>query len=334
MDVLENAPLVSVLVPSYNHERFVDDCIKSILDQTYPNVELIVCDDCSQDKTWEHLQALLPSMEQRLTATHISRNPTNFGLVENCNQLVRMSHGTYIKIIASDDMLMPDCLTNLVAFLRENKEYDLVYSNMASIAETSHHPLRKEDILRPISPIAPFSGKGLTRALCRHNFIGAPSVLIRRETFEKYGVFDPSYRSEDWQYWLRVSVHGNIGYLDACTVMYRQQASSTSRYAPTDKDRKRAKQNFADDEKLLLQYEAYCDAEAWQNFYLSRLGIAILLEDRQLAHSLATRMRTKNVPMPPKLGIKYVLLMYHLYRPVLDIVHKAKNLLGMQVAAS
>ena len=123
-------PLVSILVPSYNQEKFVKDCIESILSQDYQNIELLVCDDCSSDDTFHILQDCCSKLSEKLAKVVIMQNDHNLGLVGNCNKLLQYCQGDFIKIIAGDDMLLPRCISSMVAFLESHLECDLVYSKM------------------------------------------------------------------------------------------------------------------------------------------------------------------------------------------------------------
>ena len=80
----DNNPLVSVLIPAYNHEKYVQDAIKSIMEQTYQNIELIVIDDGSKDSTWQKIQDMKSECEKRFTRVHFEtkQNEGNGGYCE------------------------------------------------------------------------------------------------------------------------------------------------------------------------------------------------------------------------------------------------------------
>ena len=97
---IEN-PLVSVVIPCYNHEKFVQDCIQSVIDQTYPNIELIIIDDGSKDGSVEKIQEMIVACEQRFTRFEF-RHRQNKGLSATLNEALEWCNGVYLSAIASD----------------------------------------------------------------------------------------------------------------------------------------------------------------------------------------------------------------------------------------
>ena len=106
-------PLVSVVIPCYNHEKFVQDCIQSVIDQTYENIELIIIDDGSKDNSVKVIQELA----DKYGFTFIHR--PNKGLSATLNEGIRLSKGKYFSAIASDDILFLEKIEKL-------KEYKTV----------------------------------------------------------------------------------------------------------------------------------------------------------------------------------------------------------------
>src|SRR5438270_10375032 len=91
-------PLVSVLLPSFNHEAYVEQAIRSVLEQSYPAVELVVIDDCSSDRTGEVAAELA-----RAHGFTFAANPANLGLNATLEKALALSHGEYVSVLASDD---------------------------------------------------------------------------------------------------------------------------------------------------------------------------------------------------------------------------------------
>ncbi len=116
--------LISVTIPAYNHEKYIEECVRSIMTQTYRNIELLVIDDGSKDKTFEILQSLRPECEKRFVR-FVLETQENRGVYYTGNKLFRMAQGKYIYTIASDDVSKPDAIKRLHAFLEENPDYVL-----------------------------------------------------------------------------------------------------------------------------------------------------------------------------------------------------------------
>ena len=111
--------LVSVLVPVFNHENYIIECLESIEKQSYSSIELIILDDGSSDESFRLAQSWLKVHRERFVRSAISTQP-NRGIPATFNTLVRSSHGRYIYLIASDDIALPDALAQLVEFYETN----------------------------------------------------------------------------------------------------------------------------------------------------------------------------------------------------------------------
>lgn len=116
--------LVSVLIPAYNHEKYVQETIKSIINQTYKNIELIVVNDGSKDSTWEKIQEMKEECEKRFNRVYFETKE-NEGTTLTLNRLLDIAKGDYIYIIASDDLAKENAITKEVGFLEKNKGYAL-----------------------------------------------------------------------------------------------------------------------------------------------------------------------------------------------------------------
>ncbi|MDD2735995.1 MAG: glycosyltransferase family A protein [Desulfuromonadaceae bacterium] len=125
-------PLVSVIVPCFNRESFIAETILSVLEQSWPNIELIVVDDGCTDGS----RAVLESFGERLTILeHPGR--ANKGQSAAINLGLLHSTGEYLAILDSDDLFVPDKIKKQVRFLEDNQEVGLVYSNCMYIDENS-----------------------------------------------------------------------------------------------------------------------------------------------------------------------------------------------------
>jgi alpha-1,3-rhamnosyltransferase len=113
--IAEDKPRVSVLIPAYNHEKFVEDAILSVVNQSYgfENIELIVTDDCSSDNTVEKLQRLQQQYGFRLILHH-----KNIGVSSTLNEMILLASSIYITSFASDDVMVPDRIQNQIRFYK------------------------------------------------------------------------------------------------------------------------------------------------------------------------------------------------------------------------
>ena len=117
--------LVSVIIPAYNHEKYVQETIKSIINQTYENIELIIVDDGSLDNTWYKIQEMKEICEKRFSRV-VFETKQNEGTCKTLNRLINLSKGEYIYLIASDDIAKPIAIEKELEFLSSAPEYALV----------------------------------------------------------------------------------------------------------------------------------------------------------------------------------------------------------------
>ena len=114
-----NQPLVSVVIPCYNHEQFVQDCIQSVIDQTYENIELIIIDDGSKDNSIQKIQEKITVCEKRfVNFKFIYRK--NKGLCATLNEAILLCSGKYLSLIASDDQMLPEKTSIQVEYMNSD----------------------------------------------------------------------------------------------------------------------------------------------------------------------------------------------------------------------
>jgi glycosyltransferase involved in cell wall biosynthesis len=210
-----HTPLVSVIIPNYNYEHYLAECIQSVLDQTYPHLECIVVDDGSTDGS-AALVTRLAEKDQRLKLVRKS----NGGLSSARNEGLRQAVGEYISFLDSDDKWENGKIEHQLEVFK-NTACDVVFSNFSYWYE---HGIKRSTAAPPRITIY---------ELIRENCIAgsASSVMITREVFEKTGFFDTNLRSaEDLDYWTRIAFHNfRFEFCPHYDVYLRQHGSSMSR---------------------------------------------------------------------------------------------------------
>lgn len=117
---MKDQGLVSVCLPAYNDEKYVGECIESIINQTYSNIEIIVCDDCSTDRTY----SILESYAERYGNITLLRNSINLGIARTRNKTIKAASGDYIALMDSDDLCMPTRIENqLHSIIKNNANF-------------------------------------------------------------------------------------------------------------------------------------------------------------------------------------------------------------------
>ena len=205
-------PLVSVIVPSYNHEAYIEECILSIVNQTYQNIELIVIDDGSKD----HSREILKRLQKQYGFVLVFQE--NQGVSKTMNKAIRQyAHGKYITGSASDDFLMLDKIEKQVRFLEENPYYDMVFGKVYMVDE-------KSQIINNVKIFEPFDEpvKQIPfELLIENNRIPAPSIMFRKDIWEKCGGYSEDTIIEDFDLWLKIACVGKIAYVNDYFAYYR-----------------------------------------------------------------------------------------------------------------
>ena len=231
MSKMKVTPLVSFIIISYKHEKYIADCLESVLGQTYSNMEILYIDDASHDGTFEKAYVYQERLLRKYKRVEFIENALNIGLIKNLNKLVGMCRGKYVKFLAADDFMIDSGIEKMVDFMECHPENDMLFSNGIVGDENIHYPLLRIDCYSSIYSSIPLSGEKLFDPLYQEDFISAPSVMIRKSAYERVGLYDESIGIEDWDFFLRLAQKGSIGYLNAPTVMYRMLSDSLSHSA-------------------------------------------------------------------------------------------------------
>ncbi|MFK8265479.1 glycosyltransferase family 2 protein [Capnocytophaga cynodegmi] len=181
---------ISVLIPTYNVEKFVEQALRSVMNQTYSNLEIIIVDDCSTDNTYE----ILTKIAEEDDRIKLLRNETNLKIAETLNLALKQSTGKYIVRMDGDDISHPERINILYIFLKNNPDIKLVGSNYSFIDEENNSI--KKEVLQPetfqtIKKVAMYSSPVL------HIW------MTYRDIYTKYG----NYRMagvEDYDFVLRL----------------------------------------------------------------------------------------------------------------------------------
>jgi glycosyltransferase involved in cell wall biosynthesis len=218
-------PLVSAIVVCYNHARFVVECLEGVKAQNYPNLELIVNDDASRDDSAAVIQAWLAknSIPHRFL-----RQEVNQGICRSANHALSLARGKYISGIAADDVWLPGKLRTQVEIMEKLPEkVGVVYSDALQMDENGR--LLPEKFIHSHRRFETMPAGNIHNILWEGNFIPAMTTLIRRDCFEKVGMYDESLYVEDWDIWLRISRCFEFAYSDEISAKYRLVSTSMVR---------------------------------------------------------------------------------------------------------
>lgn len=307
-------PLVSIIIPCYNHEAFLDDCLGSILAQTYPNIELLICDDCSPDNSYEKIMSYREELEKKFNNVIILKNEVNLGVTKNVNRMLKLAKGEFVKTIASDDCMAPDAISEMAHFLIENSQIDVVVSNGIKVPEEQRYPNFSGDVIYNALP--DFSADGFFIRVAQCNQISAPAAMVRMSVYEKFGLYDENVKVEDFEYWLRVLKQNEttFAFLDKKLIYYRINQNSMSSMTVNANLAKRRRIIHISEIESLNKYSDFFEKNTFCDIVLSRTlaerGFAVVNHlfdyEKELAKEINHFFDVNKLPF--KMALKYRLI--------------------------
>jgi glycosyltransferase involved in cell wall biosynthesis len=207
-------PLISIVLPVHNGEGYLAKALDSCLEQTYEDWELIIVDDCSTDNTPDIIKAYC-ERDQRIGEI---RNLSNLKLPASLNVGFHQARGDYLTWTSDDNRYRPDALEQMIQYLQQDPDIGIVYADYDKI-----------------------DGKGSVVQECRlktPDFLAVGNIiracfLFHRRVHEKVGDYRTDlFTAEDYDYWLRCSIHFRFGHLGKCLYQYRIHEQSLSKKYP------------------------------------------------------------------------------------------------------
>jgi glycosyltransferase involved in cell wall biosynthesis len=204
----DTLPLVSIITPAYNRASYLDETIRSVLEQDYPRIEYIVLDDGSTDNTREVLE--------KYTGRLIWETHPNMGEHRTVNKGWSMAHGEIVAVVNSDDTLLPGAVSTAVAFMQAHPDILVAYPDWNFIGPDSefisHVQVPEYDYLYMLKHY--------------HSIVGG-GAFIRRKAFELAGMRDPDFKYvADFEYWLRLGLYGKFARIPKTLATWRVHPGS------------------------------------------------------------------------------------------------------------
>lgn len=315
--------LVSVVVPCYNHEKYVKETIESIINQTYKNIELIVIDDGSKDNSVEAIKEMIPACEKRFPRFEF-RHRENKGLSATLNEMVDWAEGKYFTGCASDDILLPSKISLLVEKLENlDDSYSVAFGDAIFIDDNSNEVFidRKTGeytteengykfFLDYYTFERDFDYKdeksfGSYKTLLAGNYLPAMSYVIKLDKIREVGAWTSGNTIEDWEMWLKLSKNYKFAYIDEPVAFYRWHDSNTCKTMKFELVR--------DSLQLLEEEKNYAFSKGYKSaFYTTLVNLVIPL-------------RIHNKSMLIKKLIQYSINPVFVYLFVLKLIHKIQK---------
>ena len=295
MENKNNLPLVSVCIPAYNHEKYIAETIESVINQDYMNLELIIINDGSKDKTDEVIKKYEQKCQKRFVRFEY-RNRENKGLSATLNEMVQWSKGKYFTACASDDMFLSTKVSLLVNSLEKfSEDYAVAFGNAIFIDDNSNEIYidvntgglsRQEEgtkffldfqVLQRNCDLKTGKNFGSYETLLIGNYLPAMSFLIKLDKIKEVGAWTSGNTIEDWEMWLKLSKNYKFAYIDEPVALYRWHENNTVKTMKFELIR--------DSIKLLENDKSYALHKGYENVFYSTL-IDLVLQLRKYDKSI------------------------------------------------
>jgi glycosyltransferase involved in cell wall biosynthesis len=224
---LNHSQLITVIMPVYNGERYLEKAVRSVLAQSYPNFELILVDDCSSDQSTQIIEKYLP--DQRVVYL---RNTKNTGVASSRNRALEHAKGEFITFHDQDDLWLPNKLSLQMDALRQNPDVGLLHTRYARI-DTEGELLPE---YRSLCEQAFGNNRAETyvgdvfEEIFISNDIQPLTSIIPKKVLDEVGWFNPDLPGvDDYELWLRIAQRYPIGHLQTITGFWRMHGAQQSK---------------------------------------------------------------------------------------------------------
>lgn len=215
-------PLVSFLVSSFNHQDFILDTLQSIVNDDYPNKEILIIDDGSTDESAQQIEVFLQTLH--FPCRFIKQ--TNQGVSKTLNTLVELAHGQYLRPCGSDDKLLPQGTRNMVLEIEKHPEAAALFTD-AEVIDQSSQPVAAS-VLAHFGASAKEYENDLTKSLITNWAVAGPVVLWRKAMLPAYPLYNENLFIEDWYMYLSLCAQNKIFFFPISTAQYRIHTTNTS----------------------------------------------------------------------------------------------------------
>ncbi|WP_155302134.1 glycosyltransferase [Desulfosarcina widdelii] len=232
MEIDYNKYLISVITPTYNRRNFIGSAINSVLNQSYKNIEHIIVDDGSNDKTSDlvrDIQKSDPRVKYYYQENKGQSSARNFGL--------KLAMGDFICFLDSDDIFLEEHIEKCLKVFKKNPEVDIVYGDWI--------PINEKGIKKNIKNLKRYTGK-ITYQLFCNNCVSMNSVMVRSKCFKEMGGMNENCEvADDYDLWLRLSTKYKFYYIPEPLAYYRISIDQIS---------SNKMKRFEANEKILLNF--------------------------------------------------------------------------------
>jgi len=254
-------PLVSIIIPAFNHEQFIGHCLDSIMADEYPAKEIVVIDDGSSDGTLGVVSAWACRHRDTIPISLVSR--PNRGVTRTLNELLLKAQGEFVMPVASDDYLLPGGLQTLATTLMENPTCHAAFGDSVVVNEGGD-VIYQSTLFDYRRANRSWLTTRLTEAIITDWAVPGSAMMYRREPILSIGGYNEHLLVEDWDFYLRLVSRGWLRFVDCRVAAYRLHEGNAHRSYQDQKLREKqmrdvalaAARRFRGRRRLLLLLEA------------------------------------------------------------------------------
>lgn len=218
-------PLVSVIVPVYNHQQYIVECLDSILEQSYKNIEVIIIDDGSIDDSVKVINEYISDKQLNIFKLYTQSNQ---GVCKTLNRGVTLAKGDFITICASDDILVSDSISARLDYLVNNEDLLgvigdalLIDSDSNIVDSSAMQKLYRANYNRLVHNI-------VYEQVLNWSVVG-PTFMCKKCLYDVIGLYDEKLLVEDRDFYLRLLAINKLGFIEKSVAGYRIHLNNTSR---------------------------------------------------------------------------------------------------------
>lgn len=211
-------PLVSVWMLTYNHQKFIKDCIESVISQNYNKIEIIIGDDASTDKTQEILKEYQKKYPDIIK---LILHPTNLGITKNSNSVLKECTGKYLFFLAGDDLMLPGKIQKQVEFMENNPQCSICYHSLEVFDSDTNSTIFYSYAKRT----------GIHKDIIKYGtFFGACSAVVKMNDLPKIGFDTRLPIVSDWILYIDTLANGGtVEYIDEVLGRYRRHSGNITK---------------------------------------------------------------------------------------------------------
>ncbi len=221
MNIYHTTPLISVIIPVFNSKNFIEKAVKSICDQTYKNLEILIIDDASTDGTWQKLEKL----QKKDHRIKIFRNTYKKGLAPSLNILIPLTKGKYIARMDADDISHTNRLEKQLKFLKNRPNIVACGTQVEIIDEQGGHLAYK---------FFPTQPEECYKKIINYMVIQPPSLMARGDIMRKLRYDNSIFGNDDISIHFKLLSYGKMSNVDSILFKYRKRPNSLTHKNPKE----------------------------------------------------------------------------------------------------